>query len=60
LSRAGKKEKYHGDLARSGVIAFILIDANPVEVNSEEMRTFFPLSDGSQGVEAQRECDRQL
>ncbi|MGD1024090.1 MAG: hypothetical protein ABR880_14990 [Candidatus Sulfotelmatobacter sp.] len=42
------------------VIAFILIDANPVEVNSEEMRTFFPLSDGSQGVEAQRECDRQL
>jgi mannose-6-phosphate isomerase-like protein (cupin superfamily) len=33
------------------VIAFILIDAKPVEVNGNEMRTFFPVSDGSQGVE---------
>jgi mannose-6-phosphate isomerase-like protein (cupin superfamily) len=34
------------------VIAFILIDAKPVEVNGTEMHTFFPLHDGSQTVEA--------
>jgi hypothetical protein len=33
------------------VIAFILIDAKPVEVDGKEMRTFFPVSDRSQGVE---------
>jgi uncharacterized cupin superfamily protein len=33
------------------IIAFILIDAKPVEVNGKEMRTFFPVSDGSQKVE---------
>jgi hypothetical protein len=32
------------------VIAFILIDAKPVEVNGKEMRTFFPEFDGSQRV----------
>ena len=33
------------------VIAFIMIDAKPVEVNGKEMRTVFPLPDGSQTVE---------
>ena len=33
------------------VIAFILIDAKPVEVNGKEMRTVFPLPDKSQTVE---------
>jgi hypothetical protein len=36
------------------VIAFILTDAKPVEVNGKEMRTFFPVSDGSQGVKEDR------
>jgi hypothetical protein len=33
------------------VTAFILIDAMPVEVNGKEMRTVFPVPDGSQRVE---------
>jgi quercetin dioxygenase-like cupin family protein len=33
------------------VIAFILIDAKPVEINGKEMHTVFPLQDGSQKVE---------
>jgi uncharacterized cupin superfamily protein len=34
-----------------GVVAFIMIDAKPVEVNGKEMRTVFPLHGGSQKVE---------
>jgi uncharacterized cupin superfamily protein len=33
------------------VTAFILIDAKPVEVNGKEMRTVFPVPDGSQKAE---------
>jgi uncharacterized cupin superfamily protein len=33
------------------VVAFILIDAKPVEVNGQEMHTVFPLPDKSQTVE---------
>ena len=33
------------------VIAFILIDAKPVEINGKEMHSVFPLQDGSQRVE---------
>ena len=33
------------------ITAFILIDAKPVEVNGKEMRTVFPVPDGSQKAE---------